>query len=163
MLLALRKIVLHQGFLRGGWPILPQSFRLAFFDCLLLPSMHDVPLIRVTHFPFTYFLNKHLRRLMVDCCIVNSIPTDEPALNGSACHPNDRSASFDSLSLHGNNGDAILAWVTTFVLKLRSLEFSLYEYDSPSVLLTSYSNILTNLCLDIGISRTCMVPFHEFG
>jgi len=68
-LLALREITLNHSLCPlWGWEAQPESFRLAFLDCLRLQSMRDVCIDDVLHFPFKSALNcecKSIRSLIV--------------------------------------------------------------------------------------------------
>jgi len=151
-----------------GWEGHPESFRRAFLDCLRLQSMQDVCINQVYAFPFRSALNgecKSIRSLTVSGCLwrhpnpsqINNLDLDSLLTN--------QGLPLKSLCIKSCGESFVkgfVVWFATCGSQLQSLEFSSYERyasDSLPMLLTSISNSLTSLDIDIGISRARMYFF----
>jgi len=154
---ALREITLDHPsvWLDLDWEALPESFRLAFLDCLRLQSMQVVCLKHILRFPYRSALNdecKSIRSLTVrGPSQINNLDLDGPLVNQGL-----------SLCLHISvihDMEGFVSWFATCRSQLRSLEFFSFDdrcYDSLPRLLANSSNSLTSLVLDLGSARARM-------
>lgn len=127
-----------------GWYDLRESFRIAFINCLQLPSLTDVKLSFLKNFPLSILdLSRSLKRLSLS-------GTFDYSSGSSQVYP-----SLDSLLLNGClSMDAIISW-----LRSRSLLSLEYESDFRplSRLLEVSADSLTTL--KIHVPHECM--FHS--
>ncbi len=153
MLLALKTIFLEHYY-EYRWNALPESFHLAFLDCLRLPSMVEVWISRVPDFPFVVVLTggcKTITSLTLRDCLW-SCPDQK---RYDRLYPN-QTSPFQALCLHGCNGmffDKFIPWVKKRRLQFRSLKLSRLSDSGYIELITTSSNSLTNLDLEI---RNCV-------
>ena len=161
-LLALREITLdHTLCAVFGWEEQPESFRRAFLDCLRSQSMQDVHLKHIWRFPFTSALNGEcsIRSLTVrggtwqhsKPSPINNLDLDGPFMNQGPPLKSLRIQLGRESFLHG-----FVPWFATCRSQLRSLEFFSLDdrgYDLLPKLLTSSSNSLTSLDLNLGFAR----------
>ena len=161
-LLALRRITLDHRSLHFGWEAQPESFRLAFLNCLRLQSMQDVCIKDVAGFPFMSALNgecKSIRSLTVhrgrpykNPSQISGLDLDGPFTNQGLPLKALRLARCQPHFLEG-----FVPWFTTCRSQLQSLEFFSSDggcYDSLPKLLTWSSGSLTSLDLFLGLTRT---------
>ena len=166
-LLVLREITLSHSLCPfWGWEAQPECFRLAFLECLRLQSMRDVCISDVLHFPFKSALNgecKSIRSLTV-----HGLHWVHPSssiylnvdLDGSFTN---RGLPLKSLCLQRCTEkflQGFVPWLAASRPQLWSLEFHCFHgdggYDFLPMLLSSSSNSLTSLELDLGLGRTRM-------
>ena len=159
-LLALREITLDHSPHSFGWNAQPESFRLAFLDCLRLQSMQDVHINSVVDFPFRSALDgecKSIRSLTVrgGCSKpnqINNLDLDSPITN--------QDLPLKSLCLHNCTESffqGFAPWFATCRIQLRSLEFFSFlnwGYGSFPQLLTGSSSSLTSLDLNLGLTQS---------
>ena len=147
---------------------LPESFRLAFLDCLRLQSMRDVCINYVLHFPFKSALNsecKSIRSLTVRGLFWVHPSTSTNDLNLDLDGPfTNQDLPLESLCLKNCTDPFLERFVPWFVTcgrsQVRSLEFQCScgdgAYEWLPILLSSSSNTLTSLDLDLGLALLCM-------
>ena len=165
---ALREITLdHSLCSLFKFEALPESFRLAFLDCLHLQSMRDVCIHNVLHFPFKSALNgecKSIRSLTVcgGLWVHPSTSTNDLDLDLDGPFTN-QDLPLESLCLQGCTNtflDGFVPWFVTCRSQVRSLEFKGFCGDNCygwlPILLSSSLNTLTNLDLHLGLSFSCM-------
>ena len=169
-LLALKVVTLnHTPSPYFGWEAQPESFRQAFLDCLRLQTMQDVCIKQVYGFPFGSALNSR-------CKSIWSLTVSGGLWRSSSNPPQISNLDVDGLLTNQglplkslcikSCGKSFLkgfaAWFATCGSQLQSLKFSSYEryaYDSLPMLLTSSSNSLTSLDIDLGLFRARMSLF----
>jgi len=169
-LLALKAVTLnHTPLPFFGWEAQPESFRQAFLDCLRLQTMQDVCIKQVYGFPFGSALNgrcKSIRSLTVSGGLwgrssnppqINNLDMDGLLTN--------QGLPLKSLCIKSCEGPFLYgfaAWFATCGSQLQSLEFSSsqrFASDSLPMLLTSSSNSLTRLDIDLGLFNARMSFF----
>ena len=165
-LVALREITLDHSPSPGlGWEAQPESFRRAFLDCLRSQFMQDVHIKHVFGFPFMSVLNgrcKYIRSLSVRGGLwqySNPSPIKELNLDGPFTNQGLPLQSLCIQLCREGFLEGFVPWFTTCRSQLRSLEFAPLDdrgYGSLSKLLTSSSNSLTSLDLDLGFARARM-------
>jgi len=169
-LLALKAVTLnHTPSPLFGWSAQPESFRQAFLDCLRLQTMQDVCIEQVYGFPFGSALNgrcKSIRSLTVSGGLwlgssnppqINNLDVDGLLTNQGLPLKSLYIKSCEESFLYG-----FATWFATCGSQLQSLEFSSYERfasDSLPMLLTSSSNSLTSLDIDLGLFKARMSFF----
>ena len=162
-LLALKSISLSSDY---SWERLPAYFCQAFWTALRSPSMQHVSISRVINFPLLNVLTRE------ECKITQLTIHDRFYYNWSQSirTPTKWSSPLESLCLKNcdrwflNN---VTTWLDKSGMQFRSLECSSAWNDSNTFpkLLTSSSNSLTSLDLDIELRKTRMfvVSLSSFG
>ena len=162
---ALREITLdHSSSPNFGWEAQPESFRRAFLDCLRSQTRQDVHVKHVLLFPFRSALNGEcsIRSLTVRGGLwqrsnpnqINNLNSDGPFMNQGIPLKSLRIQLCWEEFLHG-----FVPWFATCRPQLHSLEFFSLDdrgYDSLPRLLTSSSNSLTSLDLNVELASTRM-------
>ena len=164
---ALKKITLDHALCPSfGWEGLPESFRLAFLDCLRMQSMRDLCIDSVLHFPYT---SAQCKSITVRGCfrVYPSTSTNNLDLDlEDGPSTNQDFIPFESLCLQDCTDTFLQGFVPWFVARrsqLRSLEFEGFcgddgHYCLP-MLLSNSSNTLTSLDLHLGSGATRMSLF----
>jgi len=162
---ALREITLDHSSSPGfGWEAQPESFRRAFLDCFRSQTMQDVHVKHVLLFPFRSALNGEcsIRSLTVRGGLwqrsnpnqINNLDSDGPFMNQGIPLKSLCIQLCGEEFLHG-----FVPWFATCRPQLHSLEFFSLDdrgYDSLPRLLTSSSNSLTSLDLNVELASTRM-------
>ena len=163
-LLALRGITLDHAWSLFDWDVQPESFRLAFLDCLHSQSIQDLCINYVYEFPIASALNgesKSIRNLTVlGGCM------DGPFVN--------QVLPLKSLCIEVGFIQGFAPWFATCRSQLHSLEFlpcDDCDYALLPLLLASSSNSLTSLDIHLGLAKSRMssaiyyctfIPFADF-
>ena len=128
-----------------AWVSLPENFRLAFLDCLHLPSVKAVSIIDVSGFPLTALSSSNSVKSLT---IVGCPPGPKFVPLETLCYP-----LLEHLTIQRCSQEAlqkIITWVQPY--NLRSLEVMLLESHDTTQLsrfFSGCSNTLTSLSLDI--------------
>ena len=135
------------------WEMLPETFRQAFLKCLGLPSMKELSVQYVTHFPLSALKESNtievLKLVGWKCDPKMKIPEDTPV------HPFPSIESLSIKSCESKSMRTILPWLEN----IHSLSFlARRDFDVLPDLLACCSNHLTALELHVnGICTSC--PF----
>jgi len=150
----LRKISLDDC-VATRWPMFHQSFCAAFIQCLRLPSLIEVSIHGTREFPLTAFVNcMSIKKLTLD----GSFTFNNLSADSTSPYP-----QIESLSIRRCRASlpTITSWAKT--CNPRSLGFSLPNLQNNSELqplLQVWSNTLTSLELDFGITRLFHYNHH---